>query len=274
VTGASEWHINADEPDAFDYNLEFKRDPSLLSPDAFRASDHDPAVVGLNLNEPPVAVDDAFSTDEDHPLVVPAPGVLNNDTDADGDKLTVTIDTGPANGVVVLNPDGAFIYTPEANFNGIDSFAYLADDGNGGTDTATVTITVNSVIDAVIDVKPGNGAERDPINLGSKGRTAIAILTTSIADGEIDNFDATTVGTSSIKINGVAVAPDRVRFEDVDGDGDIDLLLDFLTQDLANILMPDDLILNLTADIDGGEALGPDLVGSDDIRIVPNRRKD
>lgn len=50
VTGFTEWPINADEPDAFDYNLEFNRDPERFSPDAFRASDHDPSVAGLDLD--------------------------------------------------------------------------------------------------------------------------------------------------------------------------------------------------------------------------------
>ncbi len=59
VTGVTEWHVNADEADAFDYNLEFGRDPALFTTDAdtnvadgaYRNSDHDPVIVGLNLNE-------------------------------------------------------------------------------------------------------------------------------------------------------------------------------------------------------------------------------
>ncbi len=56
VTGVTEWHINADEPNVLDYNLNFKspgQQVSLYSPDAYRASDHDPLIVGLNLNTPP-----------------------------------------------------------------------------------------------------------------------------------------------------------------------------------------------------------------------------
>lgn len=49
VTGATEWHINADEPDAFDYNLEFGREPALYTGNAYRASDHDPLIIGLEL---------------------------------------------------------------------------------------------------------------------------------------------------------------------------------------------------------------------------------
>lgn len=51
VTGATEWHINADEPDALDYNLDFDRDPSLFDGNVpFRASDHDPIIIGLDLS--------------------------------------------------------------------------------------------------------------------------------------------------------------------------------------------------------------------------------
>ncbi|MGD1714689.1 ExeM/NucH family extracellular endonuclease, partial [Dapis sp. BLCC M172] len=53
VTGATEWHVNVDEPDALDYNLDFGRDPSLFNgQDQFRNSDHDPIIVGLNLESP------------------------------------------------------------------------------------------------------------------------------------------------------------------------------------------------------------------------------
>lgn len=50
VSGVTEWHINADEADALDYNLEFGRNPALLSNDPFRASDHDPVIIGLDLS--------------------------------------------------------------------------------------------------------------------------------------------------------------------------------------------------------------------------------
>ena len=56
VTGVAEWHVNADEPSVLDYNLNFKsagQQVSLFAPDAFRSSDHDPLVVGINFNTPP-----------------------------------------------------------------------------------------------------------------------------------------------------------------------------------------------------------------------------
>jgi hypothetical protein len=94
------------------------------------------------VNDPPVAVDDSYSTDQGTDLFVPAPGVLDNDSDPDGDELTARLVIPPADGSVVLNPDGSFTHTPNPGFSGTDSFEYEVDDGNDGTDTATVTITV------------------------------------------------------------------------------------------------------------------------------------
>ena len=93
---------------------------------------------------PPVAADDAYSTKRDTALNVPAPGVLGNDTDADGDPLSAGSASDPAGGSVVLNADGSFTYTPDAGFTGTDTFTYVVSDGPGGTDTATVTITVEA----------------------------------------------------------------------------------------------------------------------------------
>src|SRR6056297_4186070 len=74
--------------------------------------------------------------------------------------LTATLNTGRSNGTVVQNADGFFTYTPNPDYNGPDSFTYDISDGNGGTDTATVNITVNPVNDdpnAVDDTYPSDG---------------------------------------------------------------------------------------------------------------------
>jgi VCBS repeat-containing protein len=94
-------------------------------------------------NQAPVAVDDAYETDEDAQLTVQAPGVLGNDTDAEGDLLTATLASDVSNGTLSLNGDGSFIYTPNPNFDGTDSFTYNANDGQTDSNAATVTITVN-----------------------------------------------------------------------------------------------------------------------------------
>jgi broad specificity phosphatase PhoE len=94
-------------------------------------------------NTPPVADDDSYTTDFESELTVNADnGVLDGDTDADGDPLTATIATEPGNGTVSLNDDGSFTYTPNAGFVGTDSFTYQASDGTDTSEVATVTITV------------------------------------------------------------------------------------------------------------------------------------
>ena len=87
-----------------------------------------------NKPTPPIAVDDASTTEEDTAVVVE---VLTNDSDADGDDLTVLSATDPDNGSVTVNADGTVTYTPDEHFNGVDTFTYTISDGKGGSDTAT-----------------------------------------------------------------------------------------------------------------------------------------
>ncbi|HNZ12814.1 MAG TPA: cadherin-like domain-containing protein, partial [Anaerolineaceae bacterium] len=99
------------------------------------------------LNDPPTASNDSYSTNEDTPLTVATPGVLENDTDADGDLLNAILVTGPQHGTLTLNPDGSFTYSPDIDWSGIDSFRYKSNDGLEDSNTATVTITVVSAIE-------------------------------------------------------------------------------------------------------------------------------
>ncbi len=96
---------------------------------------------------PPVADNDSFSGDANNPLTIGAIGVLEGDTDPDGDVLAVanpgTLTTANS-GVVTLNADGSFIYQPAANFVGTDSFTYQATDGINLSNLATVEITVGA----------------------------------------------------------------------------------------------------------------------------------
>jgi len=98
-------------------------------------------------NNPPVAKDETYITNEDTALTVATPGVLGNDTDAENDPLTAVLNTSPSNGSLILNANGSFSYTPNANFNGSDSFTYHANDGTANSNIATVMITVNAIND-------------------------------------------------------------------------------------------------------------------------------
>ena len=102
--------------------------------------------VAINpINDAPVAKDDSLTTDED---TAGNGNVLTNDTDADNAILTAELVSGPSDGTLELNGDGSYTYTPDANFNGSDSFTYKVNDGTVDSDTATVSLTVNAVNDA------------------------------------------------------------------------------------------------------------------------------
>jgi PKD repeat protein len=90
----------------------------------------------------PVANDDAYSGVVNAPLAVVAPGVLANDTDADGDLLTSVLATGPVSGSLALAADGSFVYTPTLNFTGTLTFSYQAFDGALYSNPATVTLQI------------------------------------------------------------------------------------------------------------------------------------
>jgi hypothetical protein len=101
----------------------------------------------VTCNTPPVANDAIASTNEDTTVTITLSG-----TDADGDPLTFTIVSGPANGtlgpIISTGPNTATVdYTPNLNYNGSDGFVYRAHDGNGGTDDANVSITIAPVND-------------------------------------------------------------------------------------------------------------------------------
>ena len=103
------------------------------------------------VNDAPVALNDAISTNEDVPVNIP---VLSNDTDVD-DLLVVsmiTVVTQPTHGSLVINTTtGVVTYSPNLNFNGSDSFTYKIKDAGGAiSNVAVVTITVNPVNDAPI----------------------------------------------------------------------------------------------------------------------------
>ena len=117
-------------------------------PDAFAFEANDgqldsaPATVSItvtHVNHPPVANDDSASTTQDTPVTV---SVLTNDTDPDNDLLTVSGTSTPAHGSTVVNAGATVTYTPDTGYSGPDSFTYDVSDGNGGTASATVSITV------------------------------------------------------------------------------------------------------------------------------------
>uniref|UniRef100_UPI0032B2BEDE Ig-like domain-containing protein n=1 Tax=uncultured Mycolicibacterium sp. TaxID=2320817 RepID=UPI0032B2BEDE len=100
-----------------------------------------------SVNDVPVATGDSFTTDEDTPV---SGNVLTNDVDVEGDSLTATLVDGPTHGNLVLNADGTFTYTPDADYHGTDSFTYTATDGTATSAVSTVSIAVDPVNDTPV----------------------------------------------------------------------------------------------------------------------------
>lgn len=140
---------NYNGPDGFSYQIcdsEGQCDSATVS------------IIVTSVNDPPVALDNGYVTPQDTALTIAAPeGVLTNDSDIDGDALTTS---APAStnfgGSVALDSDGSFSYTPAAGFAGYDTFTYKVSDGNGGTDTAVVTIEVQAKNGRSISVNWGD----------------------------------------------------------------------------------------------------------------------
>lgn len=97
------------------------------------------------VNDPPVAADISVTLDED---TSGSGNVLTSASDVDGDALTAALAAAPTRGTLVLNADGSFTYTPSANDFGADSFVFAVSDGQGGTTSATVALTILPINDA------------------------------------------------------------------------------------------------------------------------------
>jgi VCBS repeat-containing protein len=152
VTGPSHGALSGSAP-----NLTYTPAANYNGPDSFtyRADDGSASsnlatitITVASVNDAPIALANAYETAEDTPVTVAAPGVLGNDTDIDSPTLTGVKVGNPNNGAVTLNANGSFTYTPNANYNGADSFTYKANDGTNDSNVATVTITVTPVNDA------------------------------------------------------------------------------------------------------------------------------
>lgn len=152
------------------------------------------AVTVTAVNDTPVAVADLATTDEDATLTIAATQLAANDSDVDGDGLTVTAvaSTVTTFGTVGLS-SGTITYTPAANFHGSADFSYTLSDGNGGTTSGTVAITVASFNDAPVVTASGGGVTYvenaaaevvDPgVALADTDHAALAGATIELASG-------------------------------------------------------------------------------------------
>ena len=150
----------------------------------------------------PVAVDESYTVDQDSVLTIAASGVLSNDSDGDGDALTAELISAPAHGIISLQADGSFVYTPTAGYVGADSFSYVAKDGISQSNVATVAINVARINHAPVAVADGYTTNQNvPLNVVAAG----VLANDSDIDG--DAISAVLVagplhGTLSLSVDG------------------------------------------------------------------------
>ncbi|HTK77374.1 MAG TPA: tandem-95 repeat protein [Gemmataceae bacterium] len=192
--------------------LQYRADLATTSPD------QTPTLQSVAIEYAPIigpaANNDTYTTSEDTALTLPAPGVLSNDTSANGGNLTAVLVSGPAHGTLTLNADGSFSYTPAANYNGSDSFAYKANDGSLDGNTATVSLTVTAVNDAPVAANDSQSTAEDtsltisaPGVLGNdtdvEGSPLTAVLVAGPAHGTVTlNADGSFTYTPAANYNG------------------------------------------------------------------------
>lgn len=165
VTSTTNGTVTLAEDGSFTYtpDARFSGQDSFIYQISDQECGVDTAVVTIDVapkpNEAPDAVDDTAETCED---VAVEGNVLANDVDVDGDTLTAVPMTDvqtSAGGIVTLHEDGSFVYMPADGYSGVDTFVYSMSDGNGGTASATVTITVHDVPDPQDDMFTGDQDE-------------------------------------------------------------------------------------------------------------------
>ncbi|WP_139309122.1 cadherin-like domain-containing protein, partial [Neptunomonas phycophila] len=143
------------------------------------------------VNDNPTTAGESATTDEDTPVTV---DVLANDSDVEGDTLSVDSATAP-NGTVAINPDGTITYTPDPNFTGSDTITYTVSDGNGGTATATVAVTINAVNDNPTTAGESATTDEDtPV-------TVDVLANDSDVDGDTLTVDSASAANGTVAIN-------------------------------------------------------------------------
>ncbi|MBK6653633.1 MAG: tandem-95 repeat protein [Zoogloea sp.] len=153
----------------------------------------------LGTNDGPVANPSTATTPEETPVTL---NVLGNDSDPDGDTLTVTSATvDPAKGSVSINPDGSLAFNPAPNFNGPVEITYAISDGKGGSATSTVTVNVTPLPDAAT-ISTGTGSTQEDTVLLAAGTLTITDPDAGEAAFQVQTGVPGTYGSFSISESG------------------------------------------------------------------------
>jgi VCBS repeat-containing protein len=208
---------NYNGPDSFTYRPRDAQGATAVTPVQV-------SITVTPVNDPPVARNDSYATDMNTILGVPAPGVLANDTDVDGDALTTTLETSPLHGTVQFSSTGFFFYTPATGYTGSDSFTYRTSDGVLSS-VATVSLTVrvvnfpptvvNDSYTTAEDVRLVVGARGVLTNdADPEGRSLTAKVVTNPTHGTLSlKADGSFTYTPAANYNG----PDTFRYSASDG---------------------------------------------------------
>ncbi len=184
-------------------------DGSLPSPPATFS------ITVTGVNDAPVCPGDSTTGNEDSPVM----GSVTC-ADVDGDPLTYSTVNSPTHGSVLVDPGGSFIYAPHTNFNGTDTFTYLANDGQADSNAATVSITVAPVNDAPACVAEAQSGNEDTVLGGGVSCTDVdgdpltyAVVTDGSHGSAVFGSDASYTYTPIANFNG----SDSFTFQANDG---------------------------------------------------------
>jgi hypothetical protein len=185
------------------------------------------------IDDLPVAVDDTFLTDEDSALT--GQTLATNDTPSGDGGNTWALATGPSHGSVVVNADGSFTYTPDADYHGPDSFTYTLTDADGDVSTATALLTVNPIDDLPVAVDDTFLTDEDSALTGQTlapndtpsgdGGNTWALATGPSHGSVVVNADGSFTYTPDADYHG----PDSFTYTLTDADGDVSTATALLT---------------------------------------------
>jgi DNA/RNA endonuclease G (NUC1) len=170
----------------------------------------------ISVNDDPVAVNDSATTNEDTPVTI---DVVANDTDSDGGTPALDSVSNPTNGSVSIT-NGKAVFSPDPNFHGVGGFSYVVSDGQGGTATGNVSVTINPVNDNPV----ANAGTDQTLECGG-GLTTVTLngSLSSDVDGDTLSYQwregATVLGTGAILNTPLAFGQHTITLKVTDSSG-------------------------------------------------------
>lgn len=237
-------------------------------------------VAVIAVNTAPVAVDDPVTVSENMPAIG---NVLTNDSDAEGNALTASLVTAPVNGTVVLNSDGSFTYTPNGNYNGLDSLEYQVCDNGipSRCDAAWIHVTIGAINDAPVIIAPATLAVDEDV---LTDLTGISFADVDAAGADVTvTFSVSSGMLSATTGGGVTVSGSETAILTLVGSiADLNAFIAVGNVGFTTVLdETDDVTLTVHIDDGGNTGIDPGNSGTDDseaatetVRITVNAQND